>query len=441
MNTAPTFRGGIHLPDHKRETHQPIESCTLPDQLVLPLSQHAGTPAQPCVAVGDRVAKGQCVATAEGEVSAPVHASTSGTVVAIEPRPHPSGRDLPAIVIEPDGEERWTTDLTPLKPRQWSPENLKQHIRDAGIVGMGGGTFPTHVKLTLMEQHSCDTLVINGCECEPWLGGDDRLMVEQGNKVLDGADILRRALGVQRTLIGIEANKPKAIALLRHASRKFDAMEVVCVPSKYPQGAEKQLIDVLLGRQVPSGGHPANIGVVVDNVATAAAVSDAVRYGHPLIERVVTVAGPALATPKNLWVRLGTPLRTLVDQCGGSREEIGKIIVGGPMMGQSQLNLDTPVVKGTTGLLLFGSQDMSLREAGPCIRCGRCIAVCPLHLLPATITAYAERGRFDGALTYGALECMECGCCTYVCPAARPLVQMLRYAKAEIITRQKECLT
>nr|WP_320051309.1 electron transport complex subunit RsxC [uncultured Desulfuromonas sp.] len=441
MKTAPTFRGGIHLPGHKRETHQPIEVCHLPDQLVLPLSQHAGEPAQPCVAVGDRVAKGQCVATAEAEVSAPVHASTSGSVVAIEPRPHPSGKNLPAIVIKPDGEDRWATDLTPLNPQLWSPETLKQHIRDAGIVGMGGGTFPTHVKLTLMEQHACDTLVINGCECEPWLSGDDRLMVEQGDKVLDGADILRRALGVQRTLIGIEDNKPEAIALLRHASRKFDAMEIVCVPSKYPQGAEKQLIDVLLGRQVPSGGHPANIGVVVDNVATAAAVSDAVRYGRPLVERVVTIAGPALSTPKNLWVRLGTPLRTLIDQCGGSREEIGKIIVGGPMMGQSQLGLDTPVVKGTTGLLLFGSQDVSLHAAGPCIRCGRCIAACPLHLLPATITAYAERGRFDVALNDGALECMECGCCTYVCPAARPLVQMLRYAKAEISARQKECLT
>ncbi len=439
--TYKSFTGGIPLVDSKLVDSKlatrgaAVEPCPIPDQLIIPMSQHIGVPAQPIVTVGDLVLKGQTIAQAGAFISVPIHATTSGRVIAVEPRLHSLGKDLLAVVIEADGEDRWDPDLTELKSAQWTPDTLRQRIREAGIVGMGGACFPTHVKLAPADNKPIETLLINGSECEPFLTADHRLMLEQAEKVVDGIDILRQALAVKQVIVGIEANKKDAIARMKQLVVGRDiAVKILAV--KYPQGAEQVLVDALLERQVPSGGLPMDLGVVIHNVATAAAVSDAVRFGHPLIERVVTVSGPGITTAKNLLVRIGTPMQKLVDFCDGPRGEISKIIMGGVMTGQSQISLEAPVIYGTLALLLFGANDLPQQDAGPCIRCGRCVAVCPLHLLPATIADYAMLGRFDMAQAYHVMDCMECGCCTYLCPAFRPLVQTLRYAKAGILAQQ-----
>lgn len=432
-----TFKGGLHPPDGKHySAHKVIEPCPLPDELVIPLAQHIGAPAEACVEVGAKVKKGTTIATATGFVSVPVHASTSGEVIAIAPRLHPMGKPLPAIVIKPDGEDVWDDSLQTANPDELDAEELKKRIQAAGIVGMGGATFPAHVKLSPPPEKQIDTLILNGVECEPFLTADHRMMLEQSERILDGIEILRKILGVERAVIGIEANKPDAIELMRKegAPRKI---EVQALEVKYPQGAEKQLIDAMTGRQVPSGTLPMEVGVVVQNVGTAAAISDAIRLGRPLVERVVSVTGPAIKEPKNLLIRIGTSLRFLVDQCGGLNGEPAKIIMGGPMMGQTQLSLEVPAIRGTSGLLILRKEDLPRLESGPCIRCGRCIGVCPIHLQPTTIAAYARLDLFDEAADYHALDCIECGCCTYACPATLPLVQSIRYAKAAIMAKKR----
>lgn len=432
-----SFIGGVHPPDSKRYTAtKPIENCALPQQLIIPLSQHIGAPAEPVVNIGDQVFKGQLIAKASAFVSAPVHASTSGRVVAIEPRLHPSGVALPSIILESDGEDCWAPDINGFKVADWSNAELLHRIQNAGIVGMGGAAFPTHVKLSPPADKPIDTLVINGVECEPYLTADHRLMLEQAEKIIAGITILRRILGVERTIIGIENNKPDAIAKMKRIGAKHD-IEVQALEVKYPQGAEKQLIAALLDRVVPSGGLPMDVGVVVQNVATAAAVNDAVTLGRPLVDRIVTISGPAIAEAKNMRVRIGTPMSFVVQQCGGTKYDVDKVIMGGPMMGQSQISLDAPVIRGTSGILLFGEKDLPKITPSPCIRCGRCAEVCPLHLLPSTIASYAVLGMFDDAEAHHAHDCMECGCCTFVCPAMRPLVQTLRHAKAGILAQKK----
>jgi electron transport complex protein RnfC len=433
-----TFPGGLHPPDSKSySAHKPIEDCPLPEELVIPLAQHIGAPAEACVAKGDLVKKGQVIGQAKGFVSVPVHASTSGEVIAVEPRPHPMGKDLPAVVIAPDGEDAWVEGLVEADPETLSPDEIKERIRAAGIVGLGGATFPAHVKLSPPEGKTIDTLILNGVECEPYLTADHRLMLEETQRVLDGVAILKKALGVQSALIGIEANKPDAIEAMRKACAG-SGIEVVPLEVKYPQGAEKQLILAATGREVPSGGLPMDVGVVVQNVGTAAAVSDAVRLGRPLIERIATVTGPCVAEPKNLRVRIGASLSHLVAFCGGVKEEPAKIIMGGPMMGQTQLSLDVPAIRGTSGVLLLGEGDVDPREAGPCIRCGRCVRVCPARIMPTTIAAYARLDLIDEAEAFDAMDCIECGCCTYICPAALPLVQAIRYAKAAILAKRRK---
>lgn len=433
-----TFPGGLHPPDNKQwSAHKAIEVCPLPVELVIPLSQHIGVPADACVQVGELVGKGQVIGQAKGFVSVPVHASTSGEVVAVEPRLHPSGRLLPAVVIRPDGADSWVEGLVAADPEALTPEQLREKIRAAGVVGMGGATFPTHVKLSPPAEKPIDTLIINGVECEPYLTADHRLMLEATAQVLDGVAILRRVLGVSKVLIGIEANKPDAIAILTQACQGR-SIEVVALEVKYPQGAEKQLILALTGREVPSGGLPMDVGVVVQNVGTAAAVADAVRRGQPLIERIATVTGPAVVEPKNLRVRIGTSLSHMVEVCGGLKGDAAKIIMGGPMMGASQLSLDIPATRGTSGVLLFGAGEVGLTPEGPCIRCGRCVRACPAHILPTTINAYARLDLLDEAESVGALDCIECGCCTYTCPAAIALVQAIRQAKGGILAKRRK---
>jgi len=433
-----TFPGGLHPPDNKHWSAQrPIETCPLPAELIIPLAQHIGAPAVPCVEAGAQVKKGQVIGTAKGFVSVPVHAPTSGEVVAVEPRPHPSGKALPAVVIKPDGADAWLEDLQGVDPATQSPEQLRDLICAAGIVGMGGATFPTHVKLSPPVEKPIDILVLNGVECEPYLTADHRLMLEEGERILDGIAILQKVLGVKRTILGIEANKPDAISCMTGLCQGH-GIEVEPLEVKYPQGAEKQLILATTGREVPSGGLPMDVGVVVQNVGTCAAVADAVLHGIPLIERIATVTGPGIREPKNLRIRVGMPLSHLVEFCGGLAGEPAKIIMGGPMMGQAQLSLEVPTTRGTSGLLLFTAENVPLRPEGPCIRCGRCVRACPAHILPTTIAAYVRLDLIEDAERFNALDCIECGCCTYSCPAALPLVQSIRHAKGAILAKRRK---
>jgi electron transport complex protein RnfC len=383
------------------------------------------------------VKKGEVIGQAKGFVSVPVHASTSGEVVAVEPRLHSSGRLLPAVVIRPDGEDAWVEGLPACDPMALTPDQIREKIRDAGIVGLGGATFPAHVKLSPPEGKIIDTLILNGVECEPYLTADHRLMLEATERLLDGVTILKRVLGVERAFIGIEANKLDAIEVVSRACAGR-GIAVQGLKVKYPQGAEKQLILALTGREVPSGGLPMDVGVVVQNVGTAVAVSDAIRHGFPLIERIATVTGPGIAEAKNLRVRVGTSLSAMVDFCGGLQGDPAKIIMGGPMMGATQLSLDIPATRGTSGVLLYREGDLALVPEGPCIRCGRCVGVCPARILPTTIAAYARLDLINEAEEYNAMDCIECGCCTYICPAAIPLVQVIRLAKGAILAKRRK---
>ena len=435
-----TFKGGIHPPDNKHWTsHKAIEDCPLPDELVVPLSQHIGAPSVACVEVGQHVAKGQEIGSAKGFVSVPVHASTSGEVVAIENRPHPFGTPLPAVVIKPDGEDSWSSNLQFTDPGSLTSDELIEKVRQAGVVGMGGAAFPAHVKMSPPPEKPIHTLLFNGVECEPYLTSDHRMMLEESERVLQGVALLQYVYGAERVVIGIEANKPDAIALLK--KQCADApVEILPLQVKYPQGAEKQLIAAATGREVPSGGLPMDVGVAVHNVSTAAAVTDAVMLGRPLIERVCTVTGPAIKEPKNLRIRIGMPLSHLVEVCGGLVEEPGKIILGGPMMGFTQVGLDVPVIRGSSGLLLLREEDIANSPEGPCIRCARCVQACPMNLMPTTIAAYARRDLVVETEEYCAMDCIECGSCSYVCPACIPLVQSIRHGKAAVLAKKRNAL-
>ena len=433
-----TFAGGLHPPDSKHySAHKAIENCPLPEELIIPAAQHIGAPAEICVAVGDQVKKGTVIANPKGFVSVPIHASTSGEVIAVEPRLHPTGRMLPSVVIKPDGQDEWDPELTGNDPDQLDADTLKKLISAAGIVGLGGATFPAHVKLSPPADKPIDTLILNGVECEPFLTADHRLMLEQSERMIDGIKILLKVLGISKAVIGIENNKPDAIEKLTTECAPH-GIEVQALEVKYPQGAEKQLIDAITGRQVPSGGLPMDCGVVVQNVGTAAAISDAIRLGYPLVERIATVTGPAVVEPKNLKIAIGTPLSHMVEFCGGLNCDPGKIIMGGPMMGQTQISLDAPAVRGTSGVLIFGVDQIDTKPAGPCIRCGRCISVCPIHLQPTSIATYARLDLVDEAEQFNALDCIECGCCTYICPASLPLVQSIRHIKGGIMAKRRK---
>lgn len=449
MGISHTFRGGVHPPEAKHLTeHEPIRVMPAPRRVRLPLRQHLGVPARAIVGVGDRVAEGQPVAEAAGFVSAPVHAPIAGEVTFIGPRVHPGGFTCETIEIEArdagvDGEPwpppPWRLpDPRPDYARADAAE-LKALIRAAGIVGLGGAAFPTHVKLSPPEGKTIDLLVINGAECEPFLTCDHRTMLEETAAVAHGVRILQRALGVSRAIVGIELNKPDAIAALTAAFAGDPGVTVTGCRVKYPQGAEKQLIKALTGREVPPPpGLPLDVGVVVQNVGTAAAVARAVMEGIPLVERVLTVSGSAVARPANLRVRLGTPLPEVVAFCGGLSVPPARVIAGGPMMGAALGELDVPVVKATSGLLFFTRDDVPDPVPYPCIRCGRCGEACPLGLQPSELALRVEIVDLDTAEGLHIQECMECGSCAYICPSNRWLVQTLRLGKAKIHDRKSK---
>ena len=402
----------------------------LPERVVVPLRQSLGAPATPVVKVGDEVKTGQVIGEAAGFVSVPVHASISGSVTAVGRFPHPLGGEHQAIVIEGDGEDAWhesvqaRTDVDSLEPKA-----IIDIVREAGIVGLGGAAFPTHVKLSPPDSKPIDVAILNGAECEPWLTADHRLMLEKPAEVLEGFRLIMKALGCEKGFVGIESNKPDAVEAMKAAVPSDSGIRVAMVQVKYPQGAEKQLIDSLLRRKVPAGGLPMDVGVVVQNVGTALAVYEACHKGIPLIRRVVTVTGNPVENPTNFSPRLGTLVSSLVEQAGGLSDDVSKVISGGPMMGMTQFTLDVPVIKGMSGMLFLGHGEVDTRPPDACIRCGHCVHACPMKLLPTTIEKYVMVEAIERAVELGLNDCIECGSCAYVCPSRRRLVHQFKYGK------------
>jgi electron transport complex protein RnfC len=429
-----TFKGGIHPPDKKELSKDAaITPVSAPDRVVIPLSQHIGAPCNAQVEIGTEVKAGQVVGSAEAFVSAPVHASVSGKVIAIGEFPNAMGRMVPSVVIENDKKDEWVELAETADYLSLSPEDLKQKIKDAGIVGMGGAAFPTVVKLSPPKEKPIEIIILNGAECEPYLTADYRLMLEKPKEIVEGLKILMRALGVRKGMIGIENNKPDAVAKMKEAAAGESNIEVCALEVKYPQGAEKMLIDALVGRQVPSkGGLPMDVGVVVQNVGTAMAIYEAVRYGKPLTERVVTVTGEGITRPGNLMVKVGTSVGHLLNECGGPKGEATKMISGGPMMGFAIYSEDVPVTKGTSGLVVLPEAEVvHVGEFKPCIRCSRCIDVCPMGLMPQMLSILSEAGVYDECKDYDLFDCFECGTCAFMCPSKRPIVQLIRLAKSQ----------
>lgn len=429
-----SFKGGIHPPDKKELSSQKqIVKATSPDRVVIPLSQHLGAPCKPLVAIDQEVKKGEMVGEPGGFVSAPVHASVSGKVIAIGEFPNAMGRFVTSIVIENDRNETWTSLEDNPEYEGLLPDHLKEKIKQAGIVGMGGAAFPSVVKLSPPKEKPIDTIILNGSECEPYLTGDFRLMLERPKEIIEGLKVLMKILGVQRGFVGIEDNKPDAIKAIRETVKGEKDIELRALQTKYPEGAEKMLIQVMTGRKVPPRALPMDVRVVVHNVGTAYAVYEAARYGKPLIERVVTVTGEGIREPKNLKVKVGTLISHLIHDCGGMKEEKVKVISGGPMMGFAIPSLDVPVTKGTSGIVVLTEREIvHIGKFQPCIRCGRCIDACPMGLMPSMLSIYAERGFYEGAKEYNLFDCFECGCCTFVCPSKRPIVQLIRIAKSMV---------
>lgn len=430
-----TFKGGIHPPDKKELAKgSPVSETKPPKIVVIPLSQHIGAPSKPLVSIGQEVKRGEMIGEPGGFVSAPVHASVSGKVVAIGDFPNAMGRMVTCVVIENDMKDEWTALKDSPDYMNLSPDEIKEKIKLAGIVGMGGAAFPTNVKLSPPKEKPIEAVLINGAECEPYLTADYRLMLEKPQEMIAGLKILMKALGVQKGYVGIENNKMDAVAKIKEAASGEAGIEVIAVEVKYPQGAEKMLIKAILGKEVPPPpGLPMDAGVVVQNVGTAVAIYEAVRYGKPLTDRVVTVTGEGIREPKNLMVRIGTQISQLIEECGGFKGEAGKVISGGPMMGFAVFSLDVPVTKGTSGILVLPKDEvLHSDEFGPCIRCGRCIDICPMGLMPSMLSILAEKGFYEETKDYNLYGCFECGSCTYVCPSKRPIVQFVRLAKSMV---------
>lgn len=434
-----TFKGGAHPYDGKKMSREcPIEILNPGDTLVYPLSQHIGAMAKPLVKAGDRVLVGQKIAEKGGFISANIHSSVSGTVKAIEKRLVATGGMVDSIIVENDGMYEEAAPIFSGNPDELSKDEIIKIIEEAGIVGMGGAGFPTNVKLSPKNADIIDSIIVNGAECEPYLTSDYRRMVEQTDKLVKGLKIVLKIFPDAKGYFGIEDNKPEAIEALLKATENEDRIEVVPLKTKYPQGGERSMIYAVTGRKINSKMLPADVGCIVHNVDTIYAIYNAVYNGKPLIERIVTITGDAVSTPKNFQVRIGTPFRELIDAACGFTTEPEKIISGGPMMGFSFFNIDVPVVKGSSSLLAFIKDDVSHEEPSACIRCGRCAAACPEHLLPMKLAALAGQNEPEEFKKLGGMECVECGCCSYVCPAKRQVTQSIRSMKKLIIASARK---
>lgn len=439
MLSTRTFDGGLHPPELKNTADKSIVDLPVPDKVILHVSQHIGAPAKPLFKITDKVDCGQVIAEPGGFVSAKIHATVSGKIIGAGNFMHPFGVPSPALVIERNPEA-----TEPEYPEEngfnLSIDEVKTRIQNAGLVGLGGATFPTHVKLSPPEGKPIDTVILNGVECEPALTSDHRLMMEEPEKIIAGLKLIIKVLNAKKGIIGIENNKQDAIDLMSKKVEGEDNIEVQPLQVKYPQGGEKQLIVACLDREVPSGGLPMDVGVVVQNVATAAAVADAVNRQRPLLERVVTLAGNCVKNPGNYRVRIGTTVEEFIKMAGGMKEGIEpvKVIMGGPMMGFAMFDLNIPIIKGTSGILVWDKTEAEMYQETACIRCGRCIRACPMNLMPQQLKKLVDAKKWEQADKMGILDCMECGCCAYTCPSALPLIQSFKMGKKLVMAERRK---
>ncbi len=433
-----TFHGGVHPAEEKHLTENSAFEIFQPkSQIILPLGQHLGKQANPKVKKGTAVVQGELIAEADGFISAPVHSSVCGTVASIAKTDSVSGFPKDSIVISPN--DQIEKKLLPsLDPENITPDEIRQRVADAGIVGQGGAAFPTSVKLTPPKDKIIDQVILNGCECEPYLTRDYRFMLERPEAVVSGLKLIMKALGVQKGIIGIEDNKPEAAAKLNENLKADDAIRVLVLKTKYPQGAEKMLIKAATGKEVPVGKLPLDVGIVIQNVGTAVSIHDAVVKGEPLITAALTVSGKGIKNPKNVIVPVGTPILDVIDFCGGVTEDAAKIVVGGPMMGVAQFNLSAPVMKATSGIVVLTRKEVEEKDETPCLRCGQCIDACPLGLMPTKLARYTQLEKLEEAEDIGITVCMECGTCAFTCPANIPLVQWIRLGKQKVNQLQRK---
>ena len=437
----PRIRGGVHAEEHKTATAlQPIVyDFPLPKKLYIPLQQHVGKPAEPLIRVGDTVLKGQLLAYSQGMISAPVHAPSSGIILDVNeyPAPHPSALPIRMIVLETDGKDEWIAPLPFEDPFLLNPEVISLRVGAAGIVGLGGATFPTAVKLNKGRENHIDTLIINGAECEPYLSCDDRLMQERASQIIDGVRLMLHGMETEQAVVAIEDNKPQAFQAMKTAAMPFPQIQVIQIPTRYPMGWDRQLIRYVTGKEVPVGCRSSEIGVTIHNVGTAHAVHKAIRHGQPLLSRVITVAGGAVKRPMNLEVPLGTLISELFAFCEVDTANIARIIMGGPMMGDSLPHSALPTVKATSGVLALTESELKNTDEQPCIRCANCVSVCPAGLRPLDMANNIRVNQLDAAVDLGLKDCISCGCCSYICPSNIPLVQYFKYASGEVLARQQ----
>ncbi|MCA9754317.1 MAG: electron transport complex subunit RsxC [Candidatus Eisenbacteria bacterium] len=434
-----TFPHGVHPKEHKDTAPLPIERMPFTDRYVLPLAQHIGAPSKGIVKVGQHVERGEKIAEPGGFVSVALHSPVTGTVRSLDPKRHPNGSLVPAIEIEIDryaGQE--TPRGTPADPQAGSIDDFVARIQQMGLVGLGGAAFPAHVKYRIPDGAVVKELLVNGCECEPYLTCDHRVMLENAEDVVRGSVILRDRIGAHLATIGVERNKLDAVAALQEAAKGDDRVRVVPLEVKYPQGAEKMLVKAVLGVEVPAGKLPLEVGVLVNNVSTVACLADIFDRGTPLVERVVTVAGPAVRRPSNLIVPIGTPVRAVLEYCGGLTGDAREIVMGGPMMGQPLGSIDVPVIKGTSGLLAFTESKLARPAEYHCLKCGRCVEACPVFLNPSRLARLAKVGKYEDMERFQVMDCMECGSCSYACPSNIPIVQLIRVSKSWVRERQRD---